>query len=251
MEPTFNFWDTMAKRYPHFNDASMSKDVQTILSWAEQKGVVYKNASVLDIGSGTGTFSIPLALLGAHVTAIDPSSKMLEILHEDALNVGVSSITTSQSDWNAFEVTEPYDIVIASMTPAIHDTPTITKMINASKKYGIYVTWGKYRINSVVNALLKAHHTVESSSGLGSIEEFKACLQMRSFSFEYETFETAWSDTYTYEQAKEYAYEQLERRRITPDEASVEEVLKSYLHEDTITVETRAEKAMIVWSVAS
>ena len=249
MDAVTHFWDTMAKRYPHFNDASMSKDVQTILSWTEQKGVVYQKASVLDIGSGTGTFSIPLALLGANVTAIDPSPKMLEILREDALKVGVPPITTFQSDWNAFEVPEPYDIVIASMTPAIHDTPTITKMIDATKKYGIYVTWGKYRINSVVNALLKAHHADESSSGLGSIEEFKACLHTRSLSFEYTTFETSWSDIYTYEQAKEYAYEQLERRRITPDEASVEAVLKSYLHEDSIIVETKAEKAMIVWSV--
>lgn len=249
MGATTHFWDSMAKRYPHYNDTSMSKDVHTVLQWAQEQGVVYEHATLLDIGAGTGTFSIPLAALHVKVTAIDPSSKMLDILNEDARNAGLSGIVTHQSYWDDFTINAPYDIVLASMTPAIHDRPTIDKMIAASQKYGIYVTWGRYRINQVVNALLRVHHAEEFSSDLSSIETFMERLRHTSFVFQSTTFETSWSDTYSFEEAKVYAYEQLERRNITPDEKSVEACLKEYLHDGHVNVETKAEKAVIVWRV--
>ena len=59
MEPTFNFWDNMAKRYPRFNDASMCKDVNHILNWCQNKNVSFDGASILDIGAGTGTMAAP------------------------------------------------------------------------------------------------------------------------------------------------------------------------------------------------
>ncbi len=37
---------------------------------------------ILDVGAGTGRVSVPLALLGAQVTAIDVSGEMLKILHQ-------------------------------------------------------------------------------------------------------------------------------------------------------------------------
>jgi len=33
MEQKLAFWDNMTKRYPRFNDASISKDIHPILNW--------------------------------------------------------------------------------------------------------------------------------------------------------------------------------------------------------------------------
>jgi SAM-dependent methyltransferase len=45
---------------------------------------------VLDLGAGTGRIAIPLALLGYHVTAVEHSAGMADVLTERARDVGVS-----------------------------------------------------------------------------------------------------------------------------------------------------------------
>ncbi|MDD5405319.1 MAG: hypothetical protein PHE73_00070 [Sulfurovaceae bacterium] len=59
MKDRDNFWDNMATRYPRYDDDSMSKDVNTMLDFAKENGVDFKEANVLDIGCGTGTVAIP------------------------------------------------------------------------------------------------------------------------------------------------------------------------------------------------
>ena len=255
MEPNFNFWDNMAKRYPRFNDASMSKDVNHILSWCQNRDVSFEGASVLDIGAGTGTIAIPLAQKGAHVTAMDISEGMLAALNEDAKEQGVSSqMHTHQSDWDSFPLSQQYDIVIASMTPAISDLQKIEKMLSATKGLGIYVGWGKYRINKLVEALVKAHIIEEeedcASAGCIKAKQFIDILDERNIAYESSFFETSWSETYSFEEAKEYAYDQLKRKEITPNEAIVESILSANLDGDKVQVTTEAEKGIILWRVA-
>ena len=254
MEPTFNFWDNMAKRYPRFNDASMSKDVNHIINWCQSKNVFFEGASILDIGSGTGTIAIPLAQKGAHVTAMDISESMLAALNEDAKEQGLSAkVSTHQSDWDAFPLNQKYDIVIASMTPAISDLQKIEKMLGATTGLGIYVGWGKYRNNKLVEALVKAHTTEEedcASAGCINANKFIETLKEKNIPFESDFFETSWTDTYTFDEAKEYAYDQLKRKEITPNEEIVESILVSFVKDDKVHVTTEAEKGMVLWNVA-
>lgn len=254
MEPKFNFWDNMAKRYPRFNDASMSKDVNHIINWCQTKNVSFEGVSILDIGAGTGSFAIPLAQKGAHVTAMDISEGMLAALNEDAQEQGIQSkVRTHQSDWDAFPLSQKYDMVIASMTPAISDLPKIEKMLGASKGLGLYVGWGKYRINKLVEALVKAHtYTEEDCASAGCIKahQFMEILKEKNIPFESDFFPTAWTDTYDFDEAKEYAYDQLKCKEITPNEAIVESILVSFLKDDKVHVTTEAEKGMILWNVA-
>ena len=254
MEPKFNLWDNMAKRYPRFNDASMSKDVGHILNWCQTKNVTFDKMSILDIGAGTGAMAIPLALKGAHVTAMDISEGMLAALNEDANATGVKKqIHTHQSDWDSFPLEAKFDIVIASMTPAISDLEKIEKMLGASKGLGIYVGWGKYRINKLVEALVKAHTTAEedcASAGCIKAHQFIEILKEKNIPFESEFFPTAWEEEYTFEEAKEYAYDQLKRKEITPNDEIVESILVANTHNDKVIVQTEAEKGMILWRVA-
>jgi len=254
MEPTFNFWDNMAKRYPRFNDTSMCKDVNHILNWCQDKNVSFKGASILDIGAGTGTIAIPLAQKGAHVTAMDISEGMLAALNEDAAEQGVSAkVSTHQSDWDSFPLKQKYDIVIASMTPAISDLQKIEKMLGATTGLGIYVGWGKYRNNKLVEALVKAHATKEedcASAGCINANKFIETLKEKNIPFESDFFETSWTDTYTFDEAKEYAYDQLKRKEITPNEEIVESILVSFVKDDKVHVTTEAEKGMVLWNVA-
>jgi len=55
--------------------------------------------TIIDIGSGTGFFSIPLAEAGHRVTSIEPSAEMINIMKRNSGPDVLSSINICQSTW--------------------------------------------------------------------------------------------------------------------------------------------------------
>lgn len=255
MGATLDIWDNMAMRYPRYDDASMSEDVRFVLDFAAQKGISFQNKHILDIGAGTGTIAIPLAQRGAKkITSLDLCVSMLDILREDALKNNLHQhITTQLSDWKSFELTQTYDIVIASMTPAIACVEDAEKMLKATHNVGIYVGWGAYKKNSFVDALVQGHQEEKapSTTGAGCVKvmKFTEFLEQRGIQFEIEYFETAWGDTFSLEGARKYAYDQLKYKNIEPNAELIEKLLADYMIDGQITIKTEAQKGVVVFFV--
>ena len=55
------------------------------------------------------------------------------------------------------------------------------------------------------------------------------------------------TDTYSVEDAKEYAYDQLKRKELVPNEEIVERVLKEHMIKEKVHVTTEAEKGIVLW----
>ena len=84
-----NSWDKKSESYAKFSGelGDFGKRVFEILrGW----GVSFVGKSVLDVGAGTGVYSLYLASLGAKVTAIDSSEGMLRELRRSAQEFGIS-----------------------------------------------------------------------------------------------------------------------------------------------------------------
>ena len=56
-------------------------------------------ATLLDIGAGTGAFAIPLSRKTARTIAVDPSAYQLQILSEKARREGLTNIFTIEKEW--------------------------------------------------------------------------------------------------------------------------------------------------------
>lgn len=108
----------------------------------DEAGFNPEGATVLDIGCGPGTLTVPLARAGAKVTSLDISSKMLERLKESAENEGLSINPIECSWWtvdiDAMGFRNAFDLVIASFTPGIRDIETFDRMMACSKKFCYY-----------------------------------------------------------------------------------------------------------------
>ncbi len=84
-----NSWDKKSESYAKFSGelGDFGKRVFEILrGW----DVSFAGKSVLDVGAGTGVYSLYLASLGAKVTAIDSSEGMLRELRRSAKEFGIA-----------------------------------------------------------------------------------------------------------------------------------------------------------------
>ena len=69
--------------------------------------------TVVDIGAGTGGWSIPMARVAREVTAVEPSPSMMAMLRENAAAAGLSNLHLVQARWEEAEV-EPQDVALCS-----------------------------------------------------------------------------------------------------------------------------------------
>ena len=57
------------------------------------------DSTVLDIGAGTGAWSVLLARRARHVTAVELSPAMIELMRENLAQEGVTNVTIVQGAW--------------------------------------------------------------------------------------------------------------------------------------------------------
>jgi len=103
------------------------------------------DARVLDIGSGPGTLTIPLAGLVREVTAVEPSVFMRECLSSNVTEAGLKNVIVVPKKWEDVDITTdlnaPYDIVVASYSLGFPDLREgLQKMDQVSCSY-VYIFW--------------------------------------------------------------------------------------------------------------
>ena len=76
-------------------------------------GRLHPEDTVLDIGTGTGRFAIPMARVARSVTVVEPSPSMAAFLRENAAAEGLTNIHMLDVGWENVEV-EPHDVAFCS-----------------------------------------------------------------------------------------------------------------------------------------
>jgi SAM-dependent methyltransferase len=97
----------------------------------------WRGKRVLEIGCGIGTDTISFASAGAHVTAVDLSSKSLEIARQRAAVYGftdrIDFVLADAMRLNEFISEQPYDLIYSF--GVIHHTPDPARVIQQARKF--------------------------------------------------------------------------------------------------------------------
>jgi len=133
-------WNKIA---PKFNQWMEKDDYpQELVS----KIKIEERDTVLDIGCGNGTITIPLAKKAESVTALDISTGMLDILREKAAKESLSNINIINRCLEDVEADEigTHDVVVASRSlNGIADIqPELEKINEVAQKYVYMTLWG-------------------------------------------------------------------------------------------------------------
>jgi FkbM family methyltransferase len=86
--------------------------------------------SIIDIGAGTGFFTIPLAEAGHKVTSIEPSAEMINIMKRNSASEILSSINICENTWENWRG-EFHDAAIA--VHSLYSMSDIKKSLNLIK----------------------------------------------------------------------------------------------------------------------
>jgi len=111
-------WNKRADTYPRFSEQTSGIE-DRVIGLAEKSGISFSGKTVLDIGCGTGRFTIRIAKKAKHVTGTDISENMLNIMREDMESEGLKNVEIVHADWTKFPDGRRWDITMATLTPAL------------------------------------------------------------------------------------------------------------------------------------
>lgn len=136
-------WNRRAEGFAkNLSPTKKKKRTTEMLELLTQVGFRPQGARVLDIGCGPGAVAIPLARAGAQVTALDISYKALDYLTAQAQREGLQIDTRECSWWKAnidkLGFRQNFDLVVASMTPAVNDAKAFDRVVACSKSFCFY-----------------------------------------------------------------------------------------------------------------
>ncbi len=133
-----SYWDKQAQTYDE-NTAYMADLTAKQLARMQ----LNPQYSVLDIGAGSGRLAIPMAKQVAHVTVIEPSNGMLNILSKKAQTGHLTNISTLNQPWEAVNIysdIQPHDVVVASLSFFMLDLQTQLQKMNTAAKRNVYLS---------------------------------------------------------------------------------------------------------------
>ena len=156
--PKKEFWDKKARTFPRFEEGENNYEAG-MLNRVREHGVDFKNSTVLDVGCGSGMYTIRIAREAERVTALDISDAMLDVLREDAGTQGLDNIEYVRSEWMDFDSDATYDIVFCSMTPAIRDEESRLKLLGHAGRWTVFMGFDGV-MNSRIMSGLYDHYGV-------------------------------------------------------------------------------------------
>jgi len=157
------YWDYLAQKNED-SIGSASEFPAQIISYLKQEQIIAQESTILDIGSGSGSFVLPLARNCAQVMALDMSTESIRLLEKQALaeNLPIATVNTM---WENFSADMRFDIVFSSMCPAISDPASLAKMESYSNKNCVLLTVGQGS-SSLIRKTIRTRLTQEPLTGL-------------------------------------------------------------------------------------
>lgn len=247
-----DFWNKKAKRYPSPFDENAFNITQKVLAILGQKGVDFYGKKILDIGCGTGIFTLPLAKIAQFVVGLDFSEAMLERLKAESERRGIKNIGIMYSSWKDFgpntsNLIRSFDVVLSSMSMAIKEEEDILKMEDCSRQFCVYIGWARLRKNPLMEEVFARHETpFKPPPGAQAIYDILAARQKQP-SIDY--IQTSWQWKGTVEEAIEDISLHLDIQGGVPNPAIIRDIVERNSHEGMLTHTTQAEQGIVVWQV--
>lgn len=181
-----NLWDKKAKTYARYQNTLNTIQKQTF-EYLQNLKISFQNKSIIDIGCGTGVWTLHLAKEAKEILALDSANTMLEILQEDAKKLNLNNIKCENLSFETWMQNNPnvkFDLAFLSMSPALQNEKDYKAFLNlASKK--VYLGWASRRKSSFLDPIFEHFNTHFKGFYESDLQGF---LNAQNIPYEYEIF---------------------------------------------------------------
>ncbi|TDE11895.1 class I SAM-dependent methyltransferase [Jiangella asiatica] len=151
------------RRYDAKEDAGAPAEVRLL-----QDLGLGPDAHVVDLGAGTGQFTLAVAAVCARVTAVDVSPVMLELLRSKVAAAGATNVHTVRAGFLSYEHPGHADVVYSRL--ALHHLPDFWKAVALCRVRAMLRPGGLLRLSDVVFAFDPADTEQRVEAWCASIE---------------------------------------------------------------------------------
>lgn len=250
------FWNKRSVNYANnIEKENRKKRTDEILEFLKESGFNPEGSRVLDIGCGPGTLSLPLSKLGAEVTALDISSGMLnrlkDAVKEESLSIDIIECSWWTADIDLLGFRNEYDLVIASMTPAIRDIEDFDTMMACSKNLCYYSNFLRRDEDRAYREIRSSILGEKSENTMNGIIYPFMYLYLSGYSPSLKISHSKWKEELTWKEAADRAIEFIGRGRDFDNEIKkrIMDYYKNASPDGIYRSESDVYTGMMVWKV--
>lgn len=254
-----NFWDNFSTNYA--KNVLKNERIEKNMGHFRNLFGLNKNMSVLEIGPGPGTYTIPLAKEVKEITVVEQSTGMLDILKRRIEEEGITNINIINKRWDDVSLNENFlkhDVVFSSYSLGVDDmAESLKKMNNSAEKYCCILTFGTRQawkeIYNKIGEVILENDPNRKEYGITYILIYNILHQMGIYA-DVKISEKPFSQIFESldEAAEHYLNRFKARGEIIPTEeqmSKIKEILSEELikNEDCWKFERNSKEAMIFW----
>lgn len=251
------FWDSRAEEFnQRVYTGEGEERLNKILELLTSKGILTSESNVLDIGCGPGKYAARFAKSAKSVTGIDIAPKMIECAKENAAMEGIANTEFNIVDWEELDINslgwnKKFDLVVASMCPAINNRSALEKMVNASRGYCFMSSFVE-RTDEVKDHLSKyiVWQNAKGWHGKAIYCSFNI-LWLMGFHPEIIYVDTEWENVMPIDKAKDFYCAHFEMTQKVTDEqkAFIQNHLEQIAENGFVKETVKAKIAWMTWKV--
>jgi len=237
-------WDKRAKSYPRYTPLEDTFEAM-VIDMIEKRGVPLSGSTLLDIGCGSGKFSIGLAKKVGSLHGIDISGEMIKILLEDAAAEGVENITAQKTDWAGFEKNSRYDIVFCSTTPAVRSPEDYLIVHSMAQRAVAYLGWAGRKESDI--SIAACNYFDVSQPIFNDTPDLKEWLDGTGIKYQADVIENEFSRENTLEEAEETVRGAVRQQGIVPTKKEIGIILRRFAHDGKVRDRHYFRRELITW----
>lgn len=247
-------WDEKAVKFNSPKDKSHSGFSKRVIEILNSKNYL-KGFNILDVGGGGGRYAVPFAKIAKSVTMTDISGNMIDFAKEKAecenvKNIDFLKMIWEESNLEKLDMEKKYDLVFASMCPAVRTAEGLKRMNIASRKYchinqlildtDTFIEFVKKRFN--LEKIYNPHNDRDAVFATFNLLWIDGYNPEINYLWDFEEFELAVEEFYE-------KYERLLKRVEEETDYKIKELIEEYVNENGFKINKTRTMAMISWEV--
>ncbi|MCR5090993.1 MAG: class I SAM-dependent methyltransferase [Oscillospiraceae bacterium] len=244
-------WDSTAEEYLFQEKINFDED--PFLRFVAEKTALTPEMRTLDVGCGTGAYSVAMAQRVAQADGVDLSPRMVELGTVYAKEHGIDNLRLRVCNWHDCDteaIRGKYDLVFAHTTPAVADCSTLLKLCEVSRSC-CFLCRPARRTDRIFDELRRIAGIRTSSDSDDSVAFAFDTLWGLGYNPEVSYAGTRWRPERSLEDAERWFLGRLRGRAVLS--ADAERRVKDYLREvskdGTVREEINTTLVNMYWSV--